>query len=179
MNKLKSAGKNGTDEFAKIATPKGARLPFNYNPENIVNDILPACRSAAHHNIQPIVENTDLLIKSITLENDPLTFLSVLCDEIQKWDRFNAQEGKWSDPWEFAAETLEAADLEIKVLDDHRNQQVAKVRIHNRNFKSSKLRSDLDKRLPGWTDVLSISSPNDSADNVLELLLSHKNKKNN
>ena len=166
MNQLELAGAEGADEHTKMTTSKDKMRHFDYKPKNLRLDILPACRSAAYHNIRPEVDGATSVIRSITLERDPITFLSVLCDEIQKWDRFSAQEGDWDDLLKYAAAALEAGDIEIKVIEDDKFNRFARVHIHNKSYSSSGLRADLDKRLPGWRDVLSISSDRDGDDEV-------------
>lgn len=63
------------------------RFPyFAYRLESLFEYILPACHAAASHNI---LENVKISKKvlPIRLSNSPLLFLSILCDEIQKWHR--------------------------------------------------------------------------------------------
>jgi hypothetical protein len=60
---------------------------FNYDLRNLETSIVPACRAVAFHNIQPTVCCAGQKIPKITQDSEPLTYLSVLCDELQIWDR--------------------------------------------------------------------------------------------
>lgn len=57
-------------------------LYTNYQyPVKVLTDyVIPACRTVIYHNMNDK--------ESIKLENEPLLYLAILCDELQVWDRF-------------------------------------------------------------------------------------------
>jgi hypothetical protein len=61
---------------------------FSYNIDTLLHYILPACHAASAHNL---LSNVSLCTKNQLLPYkinwSPLLFLSVLCDELQKWHR--------------------------------------------------------------------------------------------
>jgi len=69
-------------------------LTRSFSTSNI-DIIIDACRDTAYHNIQ--LKNTD---KKFNLEEDPLLFLEILCDELSIWERFSASKKNLLDSWQ-------------------------------------------------------------------------------
>ncbi|WP_407314287.1 hypothetical protein [Desulfosporosinus sp. SB140] len=54
---------------------------FHYYQHNLEKYVISACKAVAYHNMPGIMFN---------LEEEPLLYLAVLCDELQIWDRFHS-----------------------------------------------------------------------------------------
>jgi hypothetical protein len=73
------------DAFEKARARKNMPgTKFRYDIEDLLDDITPACQSVAVHNIKPgeVVRSP-----KPRLERDAITYLGILCDDLQKWDR--------------------------------------------------------------------------------------------
>ncbi len=132
---------------------------FNYDPLNLEESIIPACRAVAFHNIQPSVKGADQIIPRITLHSEPLLYLSVLCDELQIWDRSPAGMEHLDNYREYAKVALDGDDIEI-VCNGPRLRAKGRmtIRINSEVRKSfrDKLFNTLDKRLPTWQELIDI-----------------------
>jgi len=139
---------------------------LNYEPENLVTDFVAACKAVAFHNIQPKTRASKLIIPTLTLDNEPITFLGVLCDELQRWDRSPAGWARLDEYRLSSKSALEAGDLQIMVQGTRESPIaffVVRERNNNqdRNNELSKLakafRDDLQKRLPEYSNVLLVA----------------------
>lgn len=61
------------------------------------DEVLPACRAVAYHNVQSGVEGAGKILNRITLREHPILFLAILCDELQNWDRYPAGDDLFND----------------------------------------------------------------------------------
>jgi hypothetical protein len=135
---------------------------FNYNPIFVGNALPVACRAVAFHNIQPRVGAASNIIPQLCLDKEPLTFLAILGDELQRWDRYPAG-STYLDHYRVFAETaLESDDVEIS-CNGYRNNYLRvlfrirppKAEGNNMDILTA-LRETLESRLPEYHKVLQI-----------------------
>jgi hypothetical protein len=134
---------------------------FDYSPRNLVTDFVSACRAVAFHNVQPSVGAAAAIIPRIRLDREPITFLAVLCDELQRWDRAPAGSTHLDSYRVFAEAALESSDVQI-LAEGSRTDSRARFLV--RAPATPRSEEDLLKafttalatRLPRYSDVLDI-----------------------
>jgi hypothetical protein len=90
-----------------------AAADYNYTLENVRTNVVWACQAAAYHNVQPKVPGAQTLLDCITLEAEPVLFLAIVCDELQRWDRYPAGDAVHREFETVAGGTVEASDVEL------------------------------------------------------------------
>ncbi len=130
---------------------------FDYETENLVRYAVPACRATAYHNVQPKVAWAKRLLRDFRLDHDPLLFLSVLCDELQRWDRFAAGAGHLENWEEYSQYSLESGDMELR-LQGLGQQTKAEISIRSPLFKTDQLVATLSDRLIKWDQVVDLTA---------------------
>lgn len=135
----------------------------DYAVKNLKDSVIPACRAVAYHNIKSTVASGVEIIPLLTLDAEPLVFLSVLCDELQIWDRSPAGRTHLNDYRKYAKSALDGADIEL-VCTGPRSRAKALMRIRassevRKSFEYG-LRETLDGRLPNWNQVIEIQVVN-------------------
>ena len=140
---------------------------FNYDLQNLPSSIIPACRAVSFHNIQPTVPFANEIIPLIKLSTEPLMFLSILCDELQIWDRPPAGVEHLKDYRKYAKSAFDGSDLQI-VCNGPTAMAKASLTIRaNAEIQASidkKLRETMQSRLPGWTELIEIRVTNESSE---------------
>jgi len=86
---------------------------FNYTVEQLRSCTVPACRAVAYHNFQPSVPGAVDVLTQITLENHPLLYLAIVCDELQRWDRYPAGDAVLQEYERTAVEWPEGDEIEL------------------------------------------------------------------
>lgn len=131
---------------------------FDYKVENLQESIIPACRAVAFHNIRPTVPCGGEIIPLLTLEDEPLTFLSILCDELQIWDRSPAGRADLANYRQYARSALDGSEIEIMCIGPRSNSKALMVNCAGPEFSGrfERLRQDLESRLPGWSRLIEI-----------------------
>lgn len=112
-----------------------------------IHIIINACRDTAYHNIQ--LNNTD---KKFNIEEDPLLFLEILCDELSIWERFSASNKNLLDSWNENT-FLESTDIMVSLKPDILGT-FAHFEIHNKNFDLSIITKALDMKLQNWKEIV-------------------------
>jgi hypothetical protein len=133
---------------------------FNYDPQNMTSSIIPACRAVAFHNIRPTVPCATEIIPLITLSSEPLMFLSILCDELQIWDRPPAGVEDLKSYRAYAKSALDGSDVQIVCngpTDFARAFFTIRASAEVQPTIKKKLRTTLDDRLPGWKELIELT----------------------
>lgn len=132
---------------------------FNYSPQNLTKHFVPACRAVAFHNIQQNTKAGKAIIPGLGLDAEPITFLAILCDELQVWDRSPAGWMHLTAYRIFAEEALESSDIELLCNGTREDPKAvfvmrAKGRAANPKQYVKAFRKKLAKRLPEYSRVL-------------------------
>ena len=134
---------------------------FNYAAENLITDFIPACRAVAFHNVQPKTKASGKIIPMLTLRAEPITFLAILADELQRWDRSPAGWMHLNEYRVFSESALESKDVEIFAMGP-RNQPTAVFAMNVKGRASrdelNTFRQTLRDRLPDYSDVLGVQT---------------------
>ncbi|MDQ0114192.1 hypothetical protein J2T15_003647 [Paenibacillus harenae] len=117
---------------------------FHYYPNIFIKHVLPACKAAAYHNFPNV---------KYSLEQDPLLYLAVLCDELQIWDRFLSGQGH-IDNWKNVDHCV-AEKLNAEMIMDEMNQPKLHILTSETHFE--KLVVSLDKRVNNWNRYIQIT----------------------
>jgi len=133
---------------------------YDYAVANIVSDFLPACRAVAFHNIQANTKVGTTIIPTLTLQNEPVTFLAILCDELQRWDRYPAG-ATYLDTFRFYS-ALESGDIYL-MCNGTRDNPTAAFVVRTRagvetDMKLAKdIAATIATRLPGYSRQLPLN----------------------
>ncbi|OPA78621.1 hypothetical protein BVG16_12205 [Paenibacillus selenitireducens] len=117
---------------------------FHYYPHIFHKHVLPACKAAAYHNLPNV---------TYSLEQDPLLYLAVLCDELQIWDRFMSGAGH-IDNWRMVDHCV-ADKLKAERIASEWNQPMLHLMTSEVHFE--KLVSSLDKRVLNWNKYVQVT----------------------
>jgi hypothetical protein len=134
---------------------------FNYKTENLTTDFVHACKAVAFHNIQPTTMTGKSIISHLTLQEAPVIFLAILCDELQRWDRAPAGSDDLDHYRVFAQHSLESTDIELR-CDGTSLYRTARFVIHHPPTTEDKgklqkdLRETLSQRLPEYTKAVTV-----------------------
>ncbi len=126
----------------------GPRL-FDYLPENLTRDIVPILYSVACHNIIATRPEGRRLLP-LRLANDPIAYLSILCDELQKWDRFPAGRIYIQDLEGFAESSLASSDIRLT------GGQVPRIQIRAHLDTRRRVCDALNERLADWQYIVRV-----------------------
>lgn len=118
---------------------------FKYYPEVLKKHVVPACRAVAYHNVPNF---------KFSLESEPLLYLSVLCDELQVWDRFLSGEEHIAN-W-ISIEQCMAEDIKASIINDEFNEPMLQL-LTLKTTHYDKIVKSLDARVSGWKEFLTIS----------------------
>jgi len=129
------------------------RLDFSKN--NLPNKIIPALYSVACHNVLPS-RHEGKYILPIRLEADPLTYLLVLCDILQIWDRFPAGTKYLDDLDSFSEFALISEEVNLSCSN---NLIVFEIKSNSTKFKED-LINNLNQRLVDWKTIIEIKFTN-------------------
>lgn len=130
-------------------------MGFSYVKYNLYNEILPACRAVAYHNMNP--SETKYAVPKFNIEDEPLLFLSVLCDELASWERFPVGINKIVDISKNAKISLQSPDIEIKISSNS-GHQFCDFLITNSVFDVEGMKSALNGKLENWSDIVNITN---------------------
>jgi hypothetical protein len=123
---------------------------FTYNLTNLTRDIIPALYSVACHNI--VAKNSQgKALLPIKITDGPILYLSILCDELQKWDRFPAGSKYIHNLSDFSNESLVSEDITATV---NSNGVVFKIRKPAEVV--NKIIDALNDKLVDWSSFVSI-----------------------
>lgn len=127
---------------------------FNNDRSNLWENIIPACRAVAFHNVQPDVSTAKEIIPLLTLKDEPLLFLSILADELQFWNRPPCGDKNLAEYQKYAESAFDGSELNLR-CDGPRSMTKAAfiVRSPSSSRNQSKLdalRDTLERRLPKW-----------------------------
>jgi hypothetical protein len=117
---------------------------FHYYPYIFNKHVLPACKAAAYHNLPNV---------TYSLEQDPLLYLAVLCDELQIWDRFMSG-AEHIDNWKKIDHCV-AEKLKGEMIIGELNQPMLHLMTSETHF--LKLVGSLDKRVSNWKKYVQIT----------------------
>ncbi|WP_431785573.1 hypothetical protein [Paenibacillus lactis] len=110
---------------------------YQYPVKVLTDHVIPACRTVIYHNMNDK--------KSIRLENEPLLFLAILCDELQVWDRFVAGSSHLN-VWDNAETHCMAENV---IAADEADESFVSFGFEYSRHRH-KVKSTLDKRLTDW-----------------------------
>lgn len=136
------------DKLRTVDRESSAIIKTSYYPLTALPIIIKACRAVAYHNID--LPNTD---KRFDIDNEPLIFLSILCDELSTWERFPAAKDL-SSVWN-EENFLESTDI-VAAVRRTRCGPIAEFTIKNSNFLITRITDSLNKKLVDWQKVVSI-----------------------
>lgn len=134
------AQKKDTDLYEELT--RNFKYPIHVFHKHVVN----ACRAAAYHNLNESNFKFDL--------SNPLLYLSVLCDELQVWDRFlsgHEHVDNWSTVKHCMSEDIQAERT-------NNTFEVPMLHISCAEVFSKKIISTLDKRLLDWREFVQVST---------------------
>lgn len=99
----------------KLGYPDQSSLASYKDRYYLEKDVIRGCYAAASHNVIGSYSRT---MGPIDLNRDPLLFLAVLCDEVQRWDRFPAGEGHLVDLQAYSAHCTDSESLVLRIGGD-------------------------------------------------------------
>lgn len=148
-------------DLASVANTNLAKgISYTYSLAGLLETVVPGCRAVAHHNLQPTVAGVASVIPTaVTLQTAPVAYLAVLCDELQKWDRFPSGKALRDVYPREVPGSFEAFDLALCAAGDHPssqgglNEARAVFTVGKRGYKPADLLNTLDARAPSWRDV--------------------------
>jgi hypothetical protein len=120
---------------------------FEYPLGVFKNHVIPACQAVIYHNVSGLQFN---------LQTEPLLYLAVLCDELQFWDRIwvaESQIDNWKSAYHCMAETFRVS---MTCKENENN----KINFTIDSKVSSKIQTNLDKKLKDWKDLIEFSDFN-------------------
>jgi len=123
---------------------------YNYDFTNVTKLMVPTLYSVACHNIQTSRPEGRRLLP-IRLHDDPLAYLSILCDELQKWDRFPAGNSHIHNLEDFAESSLVSEDIQLSLKDSPR------FHVRCRNSIRKRIVNALDDRLLNWSTIVRVT----------------------
>lgn len=134
--------KHSETHYPQLHTELNAN--FHYYPNIFNKHVLPACKAAAYHNLPNV---------TFSLDQDPLLYLTVLCDELQIWDRFMSGVGH-IDNWEKVDHCV-AEKLKAEMISDEMNQPMLHLMTSDVHYE--KLVGSLDKRVMNWNKYIQLT----------------------
>ncbi|MCU7520736.1 MAG: hypothetical protein HF312_11025 [Ignavibacteria bacterium] len=85
-------------------------------------------------------------IKRLNINEDPITYLGILVDILQEWDRYSV----FSNPFNSDSNTLQGIDVELE-----RVNGMIRINYHNEKI-SREIRKALNKSLIGWNNIVEV-----------------------
>ena len=143
-----------TNEGAYLEAAGG----YDYDILNLKTDFIPACRAVAFHNVLPVSQNARNIINSLSLNQYPLVYLSILCDEIQRWEPLSFWDQLLRRYTDYARSSLESNDLSLACFLRPRSSFLrAQLLVDNSVSQGAVLiRSSLAERLPDYKNILEV-----------------------
>lgn len=127
---------------------------FSYPEDSFTKHIIPACRAVGYHNIHMLNDIESEAFPPIKLDEEPLLYLAILCDELQIWDRWPAGKENnlmWHKDFQILAEDI-IADLDVS----ERTNLVISLKLIDIK-KCNKIIRTLNSRLVGWENFIEIN----------------------
>jgi len=139
-----------------------------YNREGLSNlrDIVAKQELSRLHNIRPDIYNGKKLLDNITLVQNPICYLSIFCDELQRWDRFAAGISllrKFRNWKEFS---LESHEIKLSLQGNFDSNICAEFIIDNEEYDVEELKNILVQRLKNIDKIISIKKNSEANSNV-------------
>lgn len=119
------------------------------NSRDLTAQIVPACYAAACHNIIGR-HREDIGFEKPKLENDPVLYLGVLCDELQRWDRFPSGEKHLRKLEDYSSICADSESIALKGVKNGLIVLCYPEKIAQLIVKS------LDERLVAWNSIVEI-----------------------
>lgn len=110
---------------------------FHYNQPTLEKHVISACKAIAYHNM------TDI---RFSLEQEPLLYLAVLCDELQIWDRFHSG-SELIDNWKTIKNCM-AENLGAELIVSETSAPMLHLMASQPHY--NKLLGNLEKRVAQW-----------------------------
>ncbi|HWW77206.1 MAG TPA: hypothetical protein VNZ44_17515 [Pyrinomonadaceae bacterium] len=146
-----------------MATDFKYKGPFQtYEFDYPMRDVVWACFATAAHNLIG-VHASDL--KPLVFETNPLLYLGVLCDELQKWDRFPAGQGHLVDLNSFEKHCTDSERIRVACVAGDRQTDEGGwdgekvVFDFEESELAEKIKKTLEKRLGGFERFVQINPP--------------------
>jgi hypothetical protein len=117
---------------------------FHYYSHVLEKHVVPACRAVAYHNMHGVKFN---------LQQDPLLFLAVLCDELQIWDRFLSG-SQHIDNWQ-TIEHCMAENIEAELIYGEAGSPLLHLMVSETHY--NKLNESLQKRVEQWDHYVQLT----------------------
>ncbi|AIQ72999.1 hypothetical protein [Paenibacillus odorifer] len=117
---------------------------FHYYPQTLMKHVIPACRAVAYHNIPGVTFN---------LNQDPLLYLEVLCDELQIWDRFLSG-SEHIDSWQKINQCMAESIFAEKILGETESP-LLHLMLSQDHY--PKIHESLEKRVENWSQFIQLS----------------------
>lgn len=146
MNELRS----DSDAFDE------ATAGYDYDASILTKLTVDACRATAYHNVQPSVEGAQQILGHISLEKLPLLCLSIVCDELQCWDRYPAGDAILRQFRETAAASLEGADIELSCSGTSNRTALFRIGHPRQSDIASSLKRSLESKLRDHERIVQI-----------------------
>jgi hypothetical protein len=116
--------------------------------------LLWATAAAAQHNIAQVGQDwahIQVTSKQLTITDDPLTYLGVLTDILQEWDRYSVL----PESIFFGKLPLQGSDVEIGITGKDLTRQRVIINYHDR-YRANLVRRNLDQSLLNWKTIVEI-----------------------
>ncbi|MBP1990560.1 hypothetical protein [Paenibacillus eucommiae] len=117
---------------------------FHYFPHVLEKHVIPACKAVAYHNMPGV---------KFQLEQEPLLYLAVLCDEMQIWDRFLSG-SEHIDNWRTIKPCM-AEDIEAELIYGETGASLLHLMASAAHY--DKLLGNLEKRVGDWSRFVQLS----------------------
>lgn len=128
---------------------------FQYDLVDLYIKIVDACSAVAYHNVLPHITGSGNIRARATLQAEPILHLAILCDELQRWDRYAAGDELTSDYEKTAMTSLEGGDIELICAGT--DEKTAIFRVTD-NEVVGKLNETLNNRLEGYENIVKIEA---------------------
>lgn len=127
--------KHAAERYPLLHEELNAR--FHYYPHTLEKHVISACKAVAYHNMPGIMFN---------LEQEPLLYLAVLCDELQIWDRFHSGP-ELIDNWKTIKHCM-AENIEAELIVSETKTPMLHLMASQPHY--DKLLGNLEKRVALW-----------------------------
>ncbi|MBN2981853.1 hypothetical protein [Cohnella algarum] len=117
---------------------------FHYYPHVLEKHVIPACRAVSYHNMPGVKFN---------LNQEPLLYLAVLCDELQIWDRFLSG-SEYINNWK-TVEHCMAENILAEIIYGETEAPLLHLMVSPNQYK--KMHDSLEKRVEQWNRFVQLS----------------------
>jgi hypothetical protein len=134
--------KNAAETYPLLHKEMNAH--FHYYPSVLEKHVIPACKAVSYHNMPGVKFN---------LDQEPLLYLAVLCDELQIWDRFLSG-SEHIENWRTIDHCM-AENIEAELIYGETDTPMLHLMTFTTHY--NKLLSNLDTRVEQWERFVQLS----------------------